>query len=49
MATKNDILEKFQNEKLSNVNGAINRMKNDDIRAHMKLLGLDDRYVFLLN
>ena len=43
MATGNDILEKFGQEKLSNVNGVINRMKKDDIRAHLKLLDLDDR------
>jgi hypothetical protein len=31
------------NGKLANVNGAINRMKKEDMRAQLKLLGLDDR------
>lgn len=43
MATANDILERCGQEKLSTVNGVINRMKKDDIRGHLKLLGLDDR------
>ena len=35
--------EALLNGKLSNVNGTINRMKKDDIRIQLKLLGLDDR------
>lgn len=44
-AKHREIQEAFTNGRLSNVNGAINRMKKDDIRVHLKLLGLDDRLV----
>ena len=40
--------EALQNGKLSNVNGAINHMKKEDIRKQLKLVGLDDRLVILI-
>jgi hypothetical protein len=42
-ARNEDLKEALRNSKLSNVNGAINRMKKEDIRKQLKLLGLDDR------
>lgn len=35
--------EAFRDEKLANVNGAINRMKKSDIQTQLTLLGLDNR------
>ena len=37
--------EALRNGKLANVNGAINKMKKEDIRKQLKLVGLDDRLV----